>query len=88
MYIDVNDQNAAGGRAVTAPTNGAAGIIPAVMHYYWKYSPGYSEGRYYPFLLTAAASVFFIKRMLSISGARSRLPGGGGFGLIPWPPLR
>ena len=41
--LAVNEENAAGGRVVTAPTNGAAGIIPSVLHYYWNFCPGHSE---------------------------------------------
>jgi L-serine dehydratase len=67
--LAVNEENAAGGRVVTAPTNGAAGIIPAVMHYYWKFSPGYSEDSIVRFLLTAAAIGILYKENASISGA-------------------
>ncbi|MCK5481334.1 MAG: L-serine ammonia-lyase, partial [Gammaproteobacteria bacterium] len=67
--LAVNEENAAGGRVVTAPTNGAAGIIPAVMHYYWKFSPGYSEDGIIRFLLTAAAIGILYKENASISGA-------------------
>jgi len=67
--LAVNEENAAGGRVVTAPTNGAAGIIPAVLHYYWKFSPGYSEEGVRRFLLTAAAIGILYKENASISGA-------------------
>jgi len=67
--LAVNEENAAGGRVVTAPTNGAAGIIPAVMHYYWKFSPGYSEDGIVRFLLTAGAIGILYKENASISGA-------------------
>ena len=67
--LAVNEENAAGGRVVTAPTNGAAGIIPAVMHYYWKFSPGYSKDGIVRFLLTAAAIGILYKENASISGA-------------------
>ena len=67
--LAVNEENAAGGRVVTAPTNGAAGIIPAVMHYYWKFSPGYSENGIIRFLLTAGAIGILYKENASISGA-------------------
>jgi L-serine dehydratase len=67
--LAVNEENAAGGRVVTAPTNGAAGIIPAVMHYYWKFSPGYSEEGIVRFLLTAGAIGILYKENASISGA-------------------
>lgn len=64
----VNEENAAGGRVVTAPTNGAAGVIPAVLRYYDHYHRGTSEGRRI-FLLTAAAIGALYKRNASISGA-------------------
>ena len=51
--LAVNEENAAGGRVVTAPTNGAAGIIPAVLHYYRNFVPGASEDGVVRFLLTA-----------------------------------
>lgn len=65
----VNEENAAGGRVVTAPTNGAAGIIPAVLHYYWKFVPDASEHGVVDFLLTAAAIGVLYKTNASISGA-------------------
>ncbi len=65
----VNEENAAGGRVVTAPTNGAAGIIPAVLHYYWKFSPGCTEDGIVRFLLTAGAIGILYKENASISGA-------------------
>jgi len=64
----VNEENAAGGRVVTAPTNGAAGIIPAVLRYYDRFHQGTPEGRH-AFLLTAAAVGALYKRNASISGA-------------------
>ena len=64
----VNEENAAGGRIVTAPTNGAAGIIPAVLRYYDRCCRGTTEGRR-TFLLTAAAIGALYKRNASISGA-------------------
>ena len=67
--LAVNEENAAGGRVVTAPTNGAAGIIPAVLHYFWKFSPGYSEDAAVRFLLTAGAIGILYKENASISGA-------------------
>jgi L-serine dehydratase len=67
--LAVNEENAAGGRVVTAPTNGAAGIIPSVMHYFWKFCPGYSEDAIVRFLLTAAAIGILYKENASISGA-------------------
>jgi L-serine dehydratase len=67
--LAVNEENAAGGRVVTAPTNGAAGIIPAVLHYFWKFCHGYSEEGIVRFLLTAAAIGVLYKENASISGA-------------------
>ena len=67
--LAVNEENAAGGRVVTAPTNGAAGIIPAVLHYYWRFVPGATEDHVVEFLLTAAAIGQLFKANASISGA-------------------
>ena len=67
--LAVNEENAAGGRVVTAPTNGAAGIVPAVLHYYTRFVPGASETRVIDFLLTAAAIGMLYKENASISGA-------------------
>lgn len=67
--LAVNEENAAGGRMVTAPTNGAAGIIPAVLHYYWHWCPSASEEGVIRFLLTAAAIGILFKENASISGA-------------------
>ena len=67
--LAVNEENAGGGRVVTAPTNGAAGIIPAVLHYYWRFVPGASEDGVVEFLLTAAAIGQLFKANASISGA-------------------
>jgi L-serine dehydratase len=67
--LAVNEENAAGGRVVTAPTNGAAGIIPAVLHYYERFVPGADEDGVVRFLLTAAAVGILIKGAASISGA-------------------
>jgi L-serine dehydratase len=66
--IAVNEENAAGGRVVTAPTNGAAGIIPAVAHYYMRFLNGTKEGIYRYFLGAAAIGVLY-KENASISGA-------------------
>jgi L-serine dehydratase len=65
----VNEENAAGGRVVTAPTNGAAGIIPAVGHYYLRFVPGASEKGIFRYLLTAGAIGILYKENASISGA-------------------
>jgi L-serine dehydratase len=67
--LAVNEENASGGRIVTAPTNGAAGIIPAVLHYYVKFVPGADEDGIVRFLLTAAAIGILFKINASISGA-------------------
>ena len=67
--LAVNEENAAGGRVVTAPTNGAAGIIPAVLHYYMRFVPGAGDEGVSRFLLTAAAIGILYKENASISGA-------------------
>lgn len=67
--LAVNEENASGGRVVTAPTNGAAGVIPAVMHYYRDFCPSFSEQGIYDFLLTSSAIGMIIKENASISGA-------------------
>jgi L-serine dehydratase len=67
--LAVNEENAAGGRVVTAPTTGAAGIIPAVLHYYDRFIPNANEQGIFDFLLTAAAVGILYKENASISGA-------------------
>lgn len=67
--IAVNEENAAGGRVVTAPTNGAAGIIPAVLHYYLTFYPQATPDDTINFLLTAGAIAILYKKGASISGA-------------------
>ena len=67
--LAVNEENAAGGRVVTAPTNGAAGIVPAVLHYYTRFVPGANDDGVVRFLLTAAAIGVLFKENASISGA-------------------
>jgi L-serine dehydratase len=67
--LAVNEENAAGGRVVTAPTNGAAGIIPSVLHYYDRFCPNANEQGVFDFLLTAAAVGILYKENASISGA-------------------
>jgi L-serine dehydratase len=67
--LAVNEENAAGGRVVTAPTNGAAGIVPAVLHYYTRFYHGANENGVIDFLLTAAAIGILYKENASISGA-------------------
>lgn len=67
--LAVNEENAAGGRIVTAPTNGAAGVIPAVLAYYDRFIPGADEAGRFRFLLTAAAIGMLYKSNASISAA-------------------
>ena len=67
--LAVNEENAAGGRVVTAPTNGAAGIVPAVLHYYVNFVPGADDDGVVRFLLTAGAIGTLFKMNASISGA-------------------
>ncbi len=67
--LAVNEENAAGGRVVTAPTNGAAGIVPAVLHYWFERNPSASAESVREFLLTAAAIGSLLKANASISGA-------------------
>jgi L-serine dehydratase len=70
MYaLAVNEENAAGGRVVTAPTNGAAGIIPAVLHYFQRFCAGANIEKIERFLLTAGLIGSLYKRNASISGA-------------------
>lgn len=67
--LAVNEENAAGGRIVTAPTNGAAGIVPSVLHYYNRFSPHPTDDGIVRFLLSAGAIAILYKRNASISGA-------------------
>jgi L-serine dehydratase len=67
--LAVNEENAVGGRVVTAPTNGAAGIIPALLHYYMRFVPGANDDGVVRFLLTAGAIGLLYKEGASISGA-------------------
>jgi L-serine dehydratase len=67
--LAVNEENAAGGRVVTAPTNGAAGIVPAVMHYYQRFCRSENDDGIVSFLLTAAAIGILYRENASISGA-------------------
>ncbi|MEW6561323.1 MAG: L-serine ammonia-lyase [Pseudomonadota bacterium] len=67
--LAVNEENAAGGRVVTAPTNGAAGIIPAALHYYTRFVPQADDAGVIDFLLTAGAIGLLYKKNASISGA-------------------
>ena len=86
--LAVNEENAAGGRVVTAPTNGAAGIVPAVLHYYVKFVPGADEDGIVRFLLTAAAIGILFKDQRLDLRRRGRLPGRGRLGVLHgggWP---
>ena len=74
----VNEENAAGGRVVTAPTNGAAGVIPAVLHYYVKFVPEPNEAGIVEFLMTAAAIGIIYKGNRVDFRRGSRLPGRSG----------
>ncbi len=76
--LAVNEENAAGGRMVTAPTNGAAGIIPAVLHYYMRFNPDASDADVVDFLLAAAAIGILCKKNASISGAEVGCQGRSG----------
>jgi len=67
--LAVNEENAVGGRVVTAPTNGAAGIIPAVLHYFMRFCNGANDDSAVRFLLVAGAIGLLFKRNASISGA-------------------
>ena len=67
--LAVNEENAAGGRVVTAPTNGAAGVLPAVLRFYEVFTPCPSTEGVRSFLLTAAAIGFLYKKRASISAA-------------------
>ena len=67
--LAVNEENAAGGRMVTAPTNGAAGIIPAVLHYFMKFSEAVTDANVVDYFLSAAAVGILCKKNASISGA-------------------
>jgi L-serine dehydratase len=75
--LAVNEENAAGGRVVTAPTNGAAGIVPAILRYYQRFTPHSDVQGVHTFLLTAAAIGSLFKENASISGAEVGLPGRG-----------
>lgn len=67
--LAVNEENAAGSRVVTAPTNGSSGVIPAVLHYAQKFVPNFNEESVFIFLLTATALLILYKEMASISAA-------------------
>ncbi|WP_432503927.1 L-serine ammonia-lyase [Kineococcus arenarius] len=67
--LAVNEENAAGGRVVTAPTNGAAGIVPAVLHFHRRFTPGADDASTVDFLLAAGGTGIVLKETGSISGA-------------------
>lgn len=73
--LAINEENASGGRVVTAPTNGAAGVIPAVLRYYLEFCPGADQAGVRTFLLVAAAIGSLIKTNASISGAEAGCQG-------------
>jgi L-serine dehydratase len=73
--LAVNEENASGGRVVTAPTNGAAGIIPAVLQYYRRFTDGSSDDGIVRFLLAAGAIGILYKENASISGAEAGCQG-------------
>ena len=75
--LAVNEENAAGGRVVTAPTNGAAGIIPAVLHYYTRFVPGADDDGIVRFLLTAGRDRHALQGERLDLRRRGRLPGRG-----------
>ena len=80
--LAVNEENAAGGRVVTAPTNGAAGIIPSVLHYYWRYSPGANEEGVVRFLLCAGRDRHSLQGERLDIRCRGGLSGRSGLGLL------
>ena len=80
--LAVNEENAAGGRIVTAPTNGAAGIIPAVLHYYTRFVPGATDDGVARFLLTAAAIGILYQGQRLHLRRRGGLPGRGRLGVL------
>ena len=81
----VNEENAAGGRVVTAPTNGAAGIIPAVAHYYTRFRPRRPGRRYLSLLADGGSDRHPLQGECLYLRRGSRLPGRGGRG-CSWPP--
>ena len=80
--LAVNEENAVGGRVVTAPTNGAAGIIPAVLHYYSRFCPGANDDGIVRFLLTAGRHRASVQTQRFDQRSRSRLPGRSGLCLL------
>src|SRR5258706_14484939 len=79
--LAVNEENAAGGQVVTAPTNGAAGIVPAVLHYYRRFEPGADDDGVIRFLLTPRAIGMLYKQNAPISRAQMGCQGEVG---VPW----
>ena len=86
--LAVNEENAAGGRVVTAPTNGAAGIIPAVLHYYRRFVPGATDDGVVRFLLTAGCDRRAVQGERLDLRRRGRLPGRGRVRPARWRPAR
>lgn len=82
--LAVSEENAAGGRIVTAPTNGAAGVIPAVLHYYWHFVDHADEDGVVTFLLTAGAIGYLFKRNASHFRCRSRMSRRDRAQPVPW----
>ncbi len=82
----VNEENAAGGRVVTAPTNGAAGVIPATIRYYEHFHEDWDQNGIRDYLLTAAAIGGIIKHNASISGAEVGCQGEVGSAAARWRP--
>ena len=80
--LAVNEENASGGRIVTAPTNGAAGIVPAVLHFYARFVPGADDDGVVEFLLTAARDRHPVQGERVDLRRRGRLPGRGRLGLL------
>ena len=86
--LAVNEENAAGGRVVTAPTNGAAGIIPAVLHYYTRFVPGANDDGVIDFLLTAAAiGMLYKENAVDLAAPRSAARAKSAWP-ARWPPAR
>jgi L-serine dehydratase len=82
--IAVNEENAAGGRVVTAPTNGAAGVVPALAHYYQSFLDKADDQGIFRYFLTAGAIGILYKENASIFRRGSGLPGRGRRGLLHW----
>jgi L-serine deaminase len=85
--LAVNEENAAGGRVVTAPTNGAAGIVPAVLHYYTRFVPGATDAGVVDFLLTAAPSASSTRKTPASAAPKSAARARWAWPAA-WPPAR